>query len=98
MAGFRVVPVACDSEGNIDVANLEAKAAEHAERLAALMQLERRRHFLQRDGEVVERGGLVLLARLVKGGLTRPVHLPVNWFTVVGQPFHSTSAGNSRIK
>jgi glycine dehydrogenase len=37
MAGMRVVPVACDDEGNIDLADLEAKAAEHAERLAALM-------------------------------------------------------------
>jgi glycine dehydrogenase len=37
MAGMRVVVVATDDDGNIDVADLSAKAAEHAERLAALM-------------------------------------------------------------
>jgi glycine dehydrogenase len=37
MAGFRVVVVASDSGGNVDVADLEAKAAEHGDRLAALM-------------------------------------------------------------
>ena len=37
MAGLRVVVVACDREGNIDLADLEAKARENSERLAALM-------------------------------------------------------------
>jgi glycine dehydrogenase len=37
MAGMKVVVVACDERGNIDVADLEAKAAQHASRLAALM-------------------------------------------------------------
>ena len=37
MCGFKVVPVACDANGNIDVADLKAKAAEHAANLAALM-------------------------------------------------------------
>ena len=37
LAGMRVVAVACDGEGNIDVADLAAKAEAHAERLAALM-------------------------------------------------------------
>jgi glycine dehydrogenase len=37
MCGFRVVPVACDATGNIDVADLQAKAAAHARDLAALM-------------------------------------------------------------
>ena len=37
MCGFKVVPVACDSNGNIDVADLRAKAATHAPNLAALM-------------------------------------------------------------
>ncbi len=37
MAGMRVVTVACDAQGNIDVADLRKKAAEHAEQLAALM-------------------------------------------------------------
>ena len=37
MAGFKVVPVACDAAGNIDVADLRAKAEQHAANLAALM-------------------------------------------------------------
>jgi len=37
MAGMRVVPVACDGEGNIDLSDLGAKTAAHAEKLAALM-------------------------------------------------------------
>ncbi len=37
MAGLDVVVVACDAEGNIDLADLRAKAAVHRERLAALM-------------------------------------------------------------
>ncbi len=37
MAGMKVVAVACDKEGNIDVADLRAKAAEHTRDLACLM-------------------------------------------------------------
>ena len=37
MAGMRVVVVACDSSGNVDLADLELKAREHSERLGALM-------------------------------------------------------------
>ena len=37
MAGYRVVVVACDSEGNVHLPDLRAKAAQHAEKLAALM-------------------------------------------------------------
>jgi glycine dehydrogenase len=37
MAGMKVVVVACDANGNIDVADLRAKAAAHAGTLAALM-------------------------------------------------------------
>jgi glycine dehydrogenase len=37
MAGMKVVVVACDAQGNIDVADLQAKALQHADRLAALM-------------------------------------------------------------
>ncbi len=37
MCGFKVVAVACDANGNIDVADLRAKAAAHAADLAALM-------------------------------------------------------------
>ncbi|WP_236825915.1 MULTISPECIES: aminomethyl-transferring glycine dehydrogenase [unclassified Blastococcus] len=37
MAGMRVVVVACDEAGNVDVADLRAKVEQHAERLAAIM-------------------------------------------------------------
>jgi glycine dehydrogenase len=37
MAGYRVAVVACDESGNIDLADLEAKAREHGNQLAALM-------------------------------------------------------------
>ncbi len=37
MAGMRVVAVACDENGNVDVDDLETKAAEHADDLGALM-------------------------------------------------------------
>ena len=37
MAGLKVVAVACDADGNIDQQDLAARAAEHADRLAALM-------------------------------------------------------------
>jgi glycine dehydrogenase len=37
MAGLRVVAVACDERGNVDLADLEAKAREHRDKLAALM-------------------------------------------------------------
>jgi glycine dehydrogenase len=37
MAGMRVVVVACDEKGYIELADLEAKAREHAKSLAALM-------------------------------------------------------------
>ena len=37
MAGMKVVPVACDANGNIDIADLRKKADEHAEDLACAM-------------------------------------------------------------
>jgi len=37
MAGLQVVVVACDAAGNVDLADLERKAAQHAARLAAIM-------------------------------------------------------------
>ncbi|MEK7743776.1 MAG: hypothetical protein AAB578_05260, partial [Elusimicrobiota bacterium] len=37
MAGLKVVPVACDGAGNINLADLEAKARAHAGELAVLM-------------------------------------------------------------
>jgi glycine dehydrogenase len=37
MAGMEVVVVACDKRGDVDVDDLRAKAAQHADRLAAIM-------------------------------------------------------------
>lgn len=37
IAGMRVVPLACADNGDIDLADLEAKCVEHADRLGALM-------------------------------------------------------------
>ena len=37
MAGMTVVVVGCDDQGNVDLADLEAKAEKHKDRLAALM-------------------------------------------------------------
>ncbi len=37
MCGMSVVPIACDANGNIDMADLKAKADQHASNLAALM-------------------------------------------------------------
>jgi glycine dehydrogenase len=37
MAGMKVVVVACDAQGNVDIDDLKAKAAEHADKLAAIM-------------------------------------------------------------
>jgi glycine dehydrogenase len=37
MAGMKVVAVACDAHGNVEVSDLRAKAEQHRDRLAALM-------------------------------------------------------------
>jgi len=37
MAGMQVVVTACDAQGNVDLADLRAKAQQHADRLAACM-------------------------------------------------------------
>jgi glycine dehydrogenase len=37
MAGMKVVVVGCDEQGNVDIDDLKAKAAEHADKLAAIM-------------------------------------------------------------
>jgi glycine dehydrogenase len=37
MVGMKVVPVNCDEEGNIDIADLQAKAEQHRANLSALM-------------------------------------------------------------
>jgi glycine dehydrogenase len=81
MAGLEVVPVACDGQGNVDVADLEAKADAHADRLAALMVTYPSTHgvfepAIRRICELVHaRGGQVYLdgANLnAQVGLARP--------------------------
>ncbi|MCE2565809.1 aminomethyl-transferring glycine dehydrogenase [Komagataeibacter sp. FNDCF1] len=37
MAGMKVVVVACDAQGNVDMTDLKAKVAKHADQLAAIM-------------------------------------------------------------
>ena len=37
IAGMQVVPVACDSDGNIDLQDLQTKCEKHQDTLAALM-------------------------------------------------------------
>ena len=80
-AGYRVVPVACDARGNIDVADLRARAEEHRERLGALMVTYPSTHGVFEEAireicEVVhERGGQVYMdgANMnAQVGLTRP--------------------------
>jgi glycine dehydrogenase len=67
MAGMRVVVVACDDAGNVDLADLAAKAAEHADRLAAAMVTYPSTHGVFEEGikeliAIVHRhGGLVYL-------------------------------------
>jgi glycine dehydrogenase len=67
MAGMRVVAVACDVQGNVDLADLRAKAAQHADRLAALMVTYPSTHGVFEEGIkdivaiVKEHGGLVYL-------------------------------------
>src|SRR4029079_19096570 len=81
MAGLKVVPVACDERGNVEVRDLEAKAAEHGDRLAALMITYPSTHGVFEEGireicDVVHRhGGQVYLdgANLnAQVGLCRP--------------------------
>jgi glycine dehydrogenase len=50
MAGMQVVVVACDARGNVDLADLRAKAAQHGERLAALMVTYPSTHGVFEDG------------------------------------------------
>ncbi len=81
MAGMKVVVVSCDDGGNVDVADLEAKAAEHRERLAALMVTYPSTHGVFEPGIrdicriIHDNGGLVYLdgANLnAQVGLARP--------------------------
>ena len=67
MAGMRVLVVRCDDDGNVDLADLEAKAKENAPRLAALMVTYPSTHgvFEERIGDVCsvvhDHGGQVYL-------------------------------------
>jgi glycine dehydrogenase len=67
MAGMRVVPVLCDSRGNIDVGDLASKAAEHQNELALLMLTYPSTHGVFEESvrevcEIIHRhGGLVYL-------------------------------------
>jgi glycine dehydrogenase len=67
MAGMRVVVVRTDTEGNIDLENLRAKADEHRERLGALMVTYPSTHGVFEEGIVDicrivhERGGQVYM-------------------------------------
>jgi len=81
MAGFKVVAVACDANGNIDIDDLEAKAAEHRESLGALMITYPSTHGVFEEGirticEIVHaHGGQVYMdgANMnAQVGLTRP--------------------------
>ncbi len=84
MAGYRVVAVASDASGDFDLADLEAKAAAHRERLAALMVTYPSTHgvFEERIREVCEivhsHGGQVYLdgANMnAQVGLCRPAEI-----------------------
>jgi glycine dehydrogenase len=62
MAGMKVVAVACDAAGNVELSDLEAKAAAHRERLAAIMVTYPSTHGVFEEGirelcEIVHRHG-----------------------------------------
>ncbi|MGV3773224.1 MAG: aminomethyl-transferring glycine dehydrogenase, partial [Verrucomicrobiales bacterium] len=84
MAGFQVVAVACDAQGNIDVADLTSKAEQHAAQLAALMVTYPSTHGVFEESIVKicsivhQHGGLVYMdgANLnAQVGLCRPAEL-----------------------
>ena len=62
MVGMDVVVVACDDDGNVDIADLEAKAVKHADKLSALMITYPSTHGVFEEGvkqicEIVHRNG-----------------------------------------
>ncbi len=67
MAGFQIVPVVCDAGGNIDLADLRAKAEAHKDDLAALMVTYPSTHGVFEEGIrelcrlVHDNGGLVYM-------------------------------------
>ena len=84
MAGMKIVVVACDAQGNVDVADLEAKAKSNAANLAALMITYPSTHGVFEDSIIDicriihENGGQVYLdgANLnAQVGLMRPAEL-----------------------
>ncbi|WP_407280308.1 aminomethyl-transferring glycine dehydrogenase [Aromatoleum evansii] len=84
MCGMEVVVVACDDKGNVEVADLRAKAAQHADRLSALMITYPSTHgvFEEAIREICsivhEHGGQVYMdgANLnAQVGLTSPAHI-----------------------
>ena len=84
MAGMRVVVVACDESGNVDLRDLELKAREHSERLGALMVTYPSTHGVFEEGivdicnVVHEHGGQVYMdgANLnAMVGLCRPARI-----------------------
>ena len=84
MAGMRVVVVACDESGNVDLGDLELKAREHGERLGALMITYPSTHGVFEEGiidicnVVHEHGGQVYMdgANLnAMVGLSRPARI-----------------------
>ena len=84
MAGMKIVTVACDERGNIDVADLEAKAREYSSELCGLMVTYPSTHgvFESRIREIVDAvhdaGGLVYMdgANMnAQVGLTNPGYI-----------------------
>ena len=84
MAGMRVVVVACDESGNVDLRDLELKAREHGDRLGALMITYPSTHGVFEEGiidicnVVHEHGGQVYMdgANLnAMVGLSRPARI-----------------------
>ena len=84
MAGMRVVVVACDESGNVDLRDLELKAREHSDRLGALMITYPSTHGVFEEGiidicnVVHEHGGQVYMdgANLnAMVGLSRPARI-----------------------
>ena len=84
MCGMKIVVVACDAKGNVDVADLEAKAKQHAANLAALMITYPSTHGVYEDSIIDicriihDNGGQVYLdgANLnAQVGLMRPAEL-----------------------
>ena len=84
MAGLRPVVVACDEDGNVDVADLQAKAAQYGSRLSALMITYPSTHGVFEDAiqdicrAIHDRGGQVYMdgANLnAQVGLTSPARI-----------------------